>query len=353
MNRARLIAPIALLAILGIWYFAWLPGSYIRTLEAGMEEVPQLQDAYQNLSKLPFFSGQADERLAAYWDGRALEEGAKARFEHELIYRLHALQLEDTDHRRRELGRLTQNWKRLKATFRIGSRNSTPSFVHVALSSSGRMLAIADDTGSLGIWDTDSGEVVCELLRGEVRVTALAFSPEDRSLVAGCFDGTLRSWSTKDGSQLARLPPDAVFPRGVSEDWDCWVSELAFSPDGGLLAVGAADGSLWLWDPHAMVASGEALMAGQALGASGGSAISADGSRFATVEANGTVRIWETATGAQIGEPLEHPSPLMALALSVGGNLVATADRDSAVRIWDSRNGTLISGPLKPHFFSK
>ena len=67
-------------------------------------------------------------------------------------------------------------------------------------------------------------------------VVTLAFSPDERTLASGSFDGSVKLWDVERRALL----------------WSGWHSKvtswLAFSPDGALLASGAHDGTVRLWD---------------------------------------------------------------------------------------------------------
>src|SRR5262249_45752220 len=72
------------------------------------------------------------------------------------------------------------------------------------------------------------------------------------------------------------------------------VFDIDFSPDGKTLASASLDGSVRLWD----VASGQAI--GTPTGHTDevfGVAFSPDGSRLASTSSDGTVRLWDVATG--------------------------------------------------------
>jgi WD40 repeat protein len=69
-------------------------------------------------------------------------------------------------------------------------------------------------------------------------VRCIGFSPDDRWLVSGSHDGTLRLWETASGQLRQAL-------RGVSARIQ---SAAAFNPNGSLLAYASCDGAVKLWD---------------------------------------------------------------------------------------------------------
>jgi WD40 repeat protein len=75
--------------------------------------------------------------------------------------------------------------------------------------------------------------------------------------------------------------------------------------------------------------------------------LSPDGRRMATAGSDNVLRIWDTATGALVGQPVRHKYyRLRIVAFSPDGRWVVTAD-GGVVRIWDTESGNAVTPPLQ------
>ena len=114
-----------------------------------------------------------------------------------------------------------------------------------------------------------------------------------------------------------------------------WVSFVAFSPDGRLLATVGEDKTARLWDP----ATGEHQ---RTLTGHDGEvhwvAFSPDGRLLATASHDCTARLWDPATGKHRRTLTGHNGPVWAVAFSPDGRLLATAGA-GRVRLWDPDTG--------------
>jgi WD40 repeat protein len=121
------------------------------------------------------------------------------------------------------------------------------------------------------------------------------------------------------------------------------VNGLMFSPAGRLLASAYADGTVRLWDP----ATGQSVRTIQAdttgLVGVNGVAFSPDGKLLATADADGTARVWDPVTGRSVrtiqADTTGQNPGVTGVAFSPDGNLLATADADGTVRVWDPVTG--------------
>ena len=130
--------------------------------------------------------------------------------------------------------------------------------------------------------------------RAPGQVISVAFSPDGRMLATGSGDQTVKLWDTAGGNELRSS-------RGHSAP----ITSVAFSPDGRVLASGGgqlggdgvnANNAIKLWD----VASGAALrtLIGHSAWVTA-VAFSRDGKLLASASGDRTVKLWDTTSGRE------------------------------------------------------
>jgi len=76
-------------------------------------------------------------------------------------------------------------------------------------------------------------------------------------------------------------------------------------------------------------------------------AVSSDGSRIVTGNQDGPVRLWDAATGEQIGQPmLGHTDEVWATAFDRLAQRVVSGGRDGKLRLWNASTGEQIGEPM-------
>lgn len=243
----------------------------------------------------------------------------------------------------------------------------------------------------LNIWDANSGRHLIESKGRYTWQTRMAFSGDDRVVVAG-NDPKPRIISASTGKEIARLTGHTLsvlaldatvdgqwIPTGGRDrsvilwETDSWTPvhtwhldleprELAFDPKGTFLACSTATfpfdqanaehrerGGLYLWRIPEL-RSAFPPGAGVAVNPVWDIAWNADGSRFATGHQGGAIRIWNSATGLPLETGIQSRIQPIALAwtpddrrLFVGCSAVARmASSFPSIEIWDLQHAELL-----------
>ncbi|KAL6830732.1 quinon protein alcohol dehydrogenase-like superfamily [Trichoderma sp. SZMC 28015] len=154
------------------------------------------------------------------------------------------------------------------------------------------------------------------------RVWSTAFSPDCKTLAAGCGDGMVRLWDPTTGMLIRSL-------KGNTNQ----VNSVVFSSNGRKLASASYDGMLRLWDVHA-AAPEQALVQRSRVTLM---MFSPDYRQLVSASYNKTLLLWDTSTGRVRHELKGLKSRVCSVAFSTNSQVLAAGFSDGTVWLWNTQ----------------
>ncbi|OHT78106.1 hypothetical protein BKG69_15765 [Mycobacteroides chelonae] len=220
----------------------------------------------------------------------------------------------------------------------------------VIINPDNRRIALIDKSAQIEIWDTKTNVRLTAIKTQKPAVKygepydygarRIAFSPDGHRVAAATYKNIVRVWDADNGQQIG---PDLL---GAKIGY----GSVIFSADGAR-AIAYGETGIWMWDIASGTPVGKPLATD--IGPIDGVAISRDGriiasgSQDSRLGGDYKVRLWDTDSGKPIGAPLTgHTQLIRSIGFSVDGTLLASGMRD--VRIWDIATGQQLGIPLDP-----
>jgi WD40 repeat protein/uncharacterized caspase-like protein len=232
----------------------------------------------------------------------------------------------------------------------------------VAFSPDGKVLA-SGGSKTIKLWEVATGRELRTLTGHLSRVSSVAFSPDGKVLASGGNGPLLsngrgspiRLWEVETGRELRSFkghleisftPPGYSGPQ-TFETLSYYVTSIAFSPDGKVLASGSHGKTIKLWE----VATGRELrtLVGHLSGVSS-VAFSPDGKVLASGGRNllrskdrdDQIRLWEVKTGRELRSLTGHSDGVLSVAFSPDGKILASGGADGTVNLWEVATGQVL-----------
>jgi len=200
-----------------------------------------------------------------------------------------------------------------------------PPVAALAYHPGGQIIA-AGGRGTVYFFDAATGDLQSKLEGLHPQVTDLAFTHEGKHLaVASSAMGEaheVRLYEMSGGSASGGVV--------VNTHADV-IQDLAFSPDGKILASCGYDRLIKLWD---VAAKKELRVLKDHSDSVYGIAFSPDGKLLASASADRAVKVWDVATGRRLYTLAESTDWVYAVAWSPDGRHLAAAGVDKSIRVW-------------------
>lgn len=193
-------------------------------------------------------------------------------------------------------------------------------------SGDGQVIATIGSMGQISLWDVQSGSKLRDLTASPMR----AFTPPPVFNPGQIKRGQMPQMPNM--ADIAAMMTNVMGSMAAGTPGRS-VTSLAFSPDGKTLVTGGFESKSNI-DLAAMMTG---AMSGKRPKGSKGSPTPdpADLMKDWKVEAVGQVKLWDVATGQEIGLLQGHGRAVDKVAFSRDGKLLATAGTDNTIKIWD------------------
>lgn len=199
----------------------------------------------------------------------------------------------------------------------------------IDLSSSGRLLALAEGFNEVRVYDLDAlPDPLVLLTVPDFGVQAVAISPDETLLAAGTTEGRI---------YIVDIPTQSVV--ATLEGHEAYVLDVAWSDDGSQLASAGDDSTIIVWE---MPNGTAALTLDGHQDWVRSLAWSPDGSRLASVSDDQVGIVWNAASGTNMQTLAGHFDWVRSVAWSPNGRLIATGSDDGRVLVWDGETGNLL-----------
>lgn len=196
----------------------------------------------------------------------------------------------------------------------------------LAFSPDGKVLATADETARIWLWDVKTGKKIKEFPRGadlhSRGVSALSFSADGKLLASTGRDDVIIVWSVSTAKKVVKL-----LGKGAN------VAFATFNPRGGTLLSATVEQGVWVWSTKTWAPPAR-ISAHTGHGVSD-AAMNLAGSRILTGGRDSTAAVWDAAKRTRLATLRGHEDWVSRVAYAPNGRIAATSSSDGTVIVWD------------------
>ena len=186
-------------------------------------------------------------------------------------------------------------------------RKNNTSCYSIDFSHDGNTIATSYSDNIIQLWDVNKGQKIKQL-KGHTGVftgvNSIAFSPDDKLIISGGGDKSVRVWKLKNSQE-----------KYILRDHQRWISCVTLSPNGEIIASASVDKTIKLWDLSkgrkiATLTGHKGMFAGvnQVI-------FSGDGKYLFSVSDDYTIKLWDVKTKTELKTFQAHQTFVSSIAI--------------------------------------
>lgn len=211
-------------------------------------------------------------------------------------------------------------------------RNTMAHMLTVAVSPNQKLLAAGSGFGGgpaeVIVWDLETRQQKFSVPMDQTTVRNVAFSPDGKLLAAATFNRKLTVFDASDGKIIHQL-----------EGHTNHLNAVAFSPDGKTIASAGLDKTVRLWNAETGEQLKQIAFPVQAFGV----AFSSDGKYLAACGQNANVKVYSPDGSKELHSLAGHEGHAEVAAFSPDSKVLATCSWDDSIILWNPADGSQIA----------
>ena len=202
-------------------------------------------------------------------------------------------------------------------------RGHTDAVTSVCATLDNRHVVSGSKDKTVRMWDVVTGREVRRIIGHTDAVTTVSVSPGGYHVISGSDDRSVRMWDVTTGHEVRNLTHTAS------------VTTVCVTPDGRHVVSATLDKCVWMWD------IGAAVLVHKLEGHTGmvsAVSVTPDGRHVVSASWDKSLRFWDVVTGREVRRLEGHTTSVLAVSVTPDGRHVVSGSVDS-VRVWDVSTG--------------